>query len=253
MLVLGTSMSRNLTLLLITVLVLSSLFMVGSVFAQSAPAPSTPTFTLQFLGRNMNSSNMNNTYIQVTIDNQPLPAFIDNGKYSIYYSIRYNHSSQYFNILVGEAMPIDNSHSPDPTEASITEELQNVIPAQLNSPNTTYIIETAKNFNLYAGDQIDVQVKAIIGHNFTRWYPTYPITHYSFGIPRTDFDTEVFVDRPAITQDSESNWSDTQTLTIPTPSPESAISQEPVLILGIVAFVAVFVFGLVLLYRIKRK
>jgi hypothetical protein len=148
-------------------------------------------------------------------------------------------------------MPIDNSHSPDPTEASIAEELQAAIPAQLNSPNTTYTIETAKNFNLYAGDQIDVQVKAIIGHNFTRWYPTYPISHYSFGIPRYDYDTEVFVDVQSITQDSESNWSDTQTLTIP--SPESAISQEPVLILGIVAFVAVLAFGLVLLYRIRSK
>ena len=246
-------MSRCATLMLITVLTFSSLFMAGSVFAQSVPAPSTPTFTLKFLGRYMNNNNINNSYIQVTINNQLLPANLDYGKYSIYYSIRFKpHSSQYFG-QVGILMPINNSLSPNPTEASITDELQNAIPAQSNSPYTTYVIVTSTNFNPNADDQIDVQVKAIIGHNFTRWYPTYPITHYSFGIPRTDFDTEVFVDRPAITQDSESNWSDTQTLTIPTPSPESAISQEPVLILGIVAFVAVFVFGLVLLYRIKRK
>jgi hypothetical protein len=148
-------------------------------------------------------------------------------------------------------VPIDNSHSPDPSEVWVKWELQNAIPAQLNSPNTTYTIETAKNFNLYAGDQIDVQVKAIIGHNFTRWCQTYPITYSSFGIPRTDFDTVVFVDRPAITQDSISHWSDTQTLTIPSPEPIN--SPEPVLILAVGAFVAVFAFGLVLLYRIKTN
>jgi hypothetical protein len=63
----------------------------------------------------------------------------------------------------------------------------------------------------------------------------------------------VLVDVPSITQDSESNWSETQTLTIPTPSPEPTTSLEPALILGVVAIVAVFAFGLVLLYRIKRE
>jgi hypothetical protein len=228
------------------------LVMVGSVFAQSVPAPSTPTFTLKFLGRNMNSSDMNNSHIRVIINNQLLPENLDPGKYSIYYSIRYNHSSQYFNRLVGESMTIDNSLSPDPTEASITSRLQNPIPARPNSYTTTYTIETARNFNLYAGDQLDVQVKAIIGHNFTRWYQTYAIDHYWAGIPRYDYDTKVLYSYPDVTQDSESNWSETQTLTIPTPSPEPA-PPEPALILGIVAIVAVFAFGLVLLHRIKRK
>jgi hypothetical protein len=245
-------MSRSLALLLITILVLSGLVMVGSVFAQSVPAPSTPTFTLKFLGRNMNSSDMNNSHIRVIINNQLLPENLDPGKYSIYYSIRYNHSSQYFNRLVGESMTIDNSLSPDPTEASITSRLQNPIPARPNSYTTTYTIETARNFNLYAGDQLDVQVKAIIGHNFTRWYQTYAIDHYWAGIPRYDYDTKVLYSYPDVTQDSESNWSETQTLTIPTPSPEPA-PPEPALILGIVAIVAVFAFGLVLLHRIKRK
>ncbi len=239
-------MSKSGTLMLIALLVLSSLVMVGSVCAQSVPAPSTPTFTLKFLGRNMNSSNMNNSHIQVTINNPPLPANLDKNKYSIYYRIRYNHSSHYINRQVGGLNEIDNSLSPDPTEASITWELHHAIPAQSNSPNTTYIIETDKNFNLYAGDQIDVQVKAIIGHNFTHWYQGYELYRSFFGVLRTDFDNPVLASVQSITQDSESNWSETQTLTIPTPL-------EPASILGIVAFAAVFAFGLVLLYRIKRK
>jgi hypothetical protein len=248
-------LSKLTTLLLIAVLVLSSLVMVGSVFAQSVPAPSTPTFTLKFLGRYIDGL-ANNSHIRVTIDNQLLPANLDNDKYSIYYSIRFKpHSSPYFNRLVGDLMSIDNSLSPDPTEAAITEELYNAIPAQSNSSKTTYTIVISKNFNPDADDQIDVQVKAIIGHNFTRWVQHYAIDHYYAGIPRYN-DTKVLFSYPDVTQDSESNWSDTQTVTIEeiqTPSPEPAISQEPALILGIVAFVAVFVFGLVLLYRIKRK
>ena len=255
-------MSRCATLMLITVLTFSSLFMAGSVFAQSVPAPSTPTFTLKFLGRYMNNNNINNSYIQVTINNQLLPANPDYGKYGIYYSIRFKpHSSQYFG-QVGILMPINNSLSPNPTEASITDELQNAIPAQSNSPYTTYVIVTSTNFNPNADDQIDVQVKAIIGHNFTLWVQTYAIDHYYAGIPRYN-DTKVLVAVPSITQDSDSNWSETQTVTIPeiqTPSPEPAASPEPALVLSIVAlvlsiaaFVAALVLGLVLLYRIKRK
>ena len=152
-------------------------------------------------------------------------------------------------------MTIDNSLSPDPTEAQITEELYNAIPAQSNSSKTTYTLVISENFNPDADNQIDVQVKAIIGHNFTRWVQHYAIDHYWAGIPRYN-DTKVLYSYPDVTQDSESNWSETQTVTIEeiqTPSPKPAISQESALILAVIAFVAVFVFGLVLLYRIKRK
>lgn len=249
-------MSKPATLLLIAILAVSSLVMVETAFAQSAPPPSTPTFTLKYLGRYMDGF-ANNSHIRVTIDNQLLPANLDNGKYSIYYSIRFKpHSSQHFYGPFGDLMTIDNSLSPDPSEASITEELQNAIPAQSNSSKTTYTLVISENFNPDADDLIDVQIKAIIGHNFTRWYHTYAIDHYWAGIPRYNYDEKVLVSVPSITQDSESNWSDTQTVSIEeiqTPSPEPAISQEPAFILAIVAFVAVFVFGLVLLYRIKKK
>ena len=55
-----------------------------------------------------------------------------------------------------------------------------------------------------------------------------------------------------------SDWSETQTLTIeevptPSPSPEPAPFIESPLIFGVIAILAVVAFGLVLLYRIKRK
>ena len=202
----------------------------------------------------MDSDIANNSHIRVTIDNQLLPANLDNGKYSIYYSIRFKpHSSQYFNV-VGDLMPIDNSLSPDPSEASITEELQHAIPAKSNSSKTTYTIVISKNSNPNADTQIDVQVKAIIGHNFTHWYQTYAIHHYWAGIPRYDYDEKVLVSVQLITQDSESNWSDTQTVTISeiqTPSPEPTTSLEPALIFGVATIVLLFAFGLV--HLIKRK
>ena len=63
---------------------------------------------------------------------------------------------------------------------------------------------------------------------------------------------------PYVFEGESSGWSETQTLTIgeiptPSPSPEPAPSLEPILILGVIALMAVFAFGLVLLYRIKRK
>jgi hypothetical protein len=190
-------MSKALVLMLFTLLALSSIVIIGSAFAQSVLAPSTPTFTLKFLGQYMN-----NTRIRVTIDNQPLPANIDDGKYSIYYDVRFKpRFSKYFS-QVAILMPIDNSLSPDPTEAAITEQLEKAIPAQSNSSYTTYTIVT-RDFNpdvVYnAGDQIDVQVKAMIGHNFTRWYQGFIVT-----IPGGYQDLGP-VSYTSVTQDSESN------------------------------------------------
>jgi len=152
-------------------------------------------------------------------------------------------------------MTIDNSLSPDPTEASITEELQNAIPAQSNSSKTTYTIINSENFNPDADDQIDVQVKAIIGHNFTRWYQTYAIDHYWAGIPRYN-DTKVLSSYQDVTQDSESNWSETQTVTIPqsTPSPSpnppiiSLSTNTIITIIGIIAILSLTMVIALLLY-----
>ena len=198
----------------------------------------------------------NNSHVRVTIDNQLLPANLDDGKYSIYYSIQFKpHSSPNFYGPFGDLMSVDNLLSPDPTEAAITEELQNAIPAQSNSSKTTYTLVISENFNPNADDQIDVQVKAIIGHNFTRWVQHYAIDHYYAGIPRYN-DTKVLFSYQDVTQDSESNWSETQTVTIPqsTPSPSpnppliSLSTNTIIAIIGIIAILSLAMVIALLLY-----
>ena len=100
-----------------------------------------------------------------------------------------------------------------------------------SSPRDIYSLE------IPMGATVDFQVEAMIGGIYSQgiW----------FGAGDA-FEGEV------------SGWSETQTLTItefqtPSPSPEPTSSLEPALILGVFAILAVFVFGLVLLYRIKRK
>ena len=66
-------------LLLITVLILSSLTIVGSAFAQSISKPSVPDFTAKAFA----------TTIEVTVKNQPLTSY-ENGSYpSLYYGFRF--------------------------------------------------------------------------------------------------------------------------------------------------------------------
>jgi hypothetical protein len=85
-----------------------------------------------------------------------------------------------------------------------------VTPKQSDGQYTTFPIDA--NF-LKEGDQIDFQVKAVIGHTFNLWQYEYVIDHYFAGIPRYG-DEKVLVAIPSITQDSEGNWGAIQTLTI---------------------------------------
>jgi hypothetical protein len=73
------SMSKLAGLLLIAVLILSSLPIVGSAFAQSVSEPSVPDFTVKAV----------DTTIEITIKNQPLTSY-ENGSYpSLYYGFRF--------------------------------------------------------------------------------------------------------------------------------------------------------------------
>jgi len=74
-----TSVNKLAGQLLIAVILLSSLTIVGSAFAQSIPEPSVPDFTAKAVA---------NT-IEVTIKNQPLTPY-ENGSYpSLYYMFRF--------------------------------------------------------------------------------------------------------------------------------------------------------------------
>ena len=231
-------MRKALTLLLTAVLVLYSLVMVGCAFAQSVPKPSVPEFTVelvehsydvppvygidQFTGENVTiqeGAHYQWNTLNFTIRNQQVPS-----DYNLYYNIRYKgqYTDDWTELFYG-----DRYMRRDEGEYSSKEFL---VSGSHPSPSDIYGLE------IPMGATVEFQVEAMIGGIYSQgiWF--------SAG---DAFEGEV------------SGWSETQTLTIeevppPTPSPE-ATPIEPALILGVIGIVAVFVFGLVLLYRIKRK
>jgi hypothetical protein len=210
-------MSKRPALLLIAILAVSSHIIVESVFAQSITKPSVPEFTV--------ASGAQNETIIITIKNQPFTSYTDSDGdvVRLYYTVRAERNFEEYT----EVHPASDS-----AYTTIITSLQTYPLAEIWS-------------NSSSGEELDFQLSLNAKIGKVSWY-------FGEAGMRSYFEGEV------------SGWSETQTLTlklipIPSPSPEStpspepAISQETALILGIVAFVAVFVFGLVLLYRIKRK
>jgi hypothetical protein len=259
-------MSKLATLLLIAVLVLSSLVMVGSVFAESIPKPSVPEFTLKFVdnsydvpptyevnpytGENVMTEegySAENKSIVITIKNQPFTHYYDNGTpIGLFYDVRFKGSFQEY---WRQAYEAPNSFTPK----------------YLNDdslPEYTEISFPLENF-AFAGEipksgEVNFQVQALIGYR----------TYYR--------ESWYFMDAYDVTFTGESSgWSNTQTITIgeeqtPTPEPTSTPVatpeltstpyQEPqqieqdLIIIGMAIAVAVVGAGLgLLVYLIKRK
>jgi hypothetical protein len=257
-------MSKRVALLFIAVLAVSSLVMVGSVFAQSISKPSVPEFTLWYADHSYDvaattTSTVNpynnqtttttvpgyhveNMTIDLTIKNQPIPPSIEGNKSYLLFYVR----------LKG--------HYGD--EWIYPHTAINAYPVQSNSDYTNISFPTdheaktlyGKNIDyLQVGDEIDFQVKAILayGYNFSLC-AVYPVYSYDYvGV-------------------TSSGWSDTQTITIPEsqtppPSPETTpistpppynelLSPEQEVILGVTITAAVLGAGLGLIfYLIKRK
>jgi len=242
-------MSKTLALMLFTLLVLSSLVIVGSAFAQSITKPSVPEFTVELVDHSYvvpettsidpytgeevihPSYTVENKTIDITIKKQPSVAGLS-------YNVR---AKGHFEEKWTELFYYDESGGSD-------------LPTQSTSGDTVISISQKG----YPDEGVvDFQVEAVI---VTRHllYPDYPSLSW---LARWTYET--------------SGWSSTQTLTLgenqtpspeptstptPTASPEPTTSIEPALVLSIaalvlsmVAFATVLVFGLVLLYRIKRK
>jgi len=239
-------MSRSLALLLITVLVLSSLVMVGSVFAQSIPKPSVPEFTVNYVdhsyyvpptygtapytGDNITIQGgytVDNRSIEFTIKNQPFTPYNDaNGNLiSLYYHV---HAKGHYEKEWGTPYKYINSSDSEYTIASYT----------MGEHSINKIL-----MEITIGDTLDFQVEAQVGY-YTRVYTSLYQSYYNF--------TGV-----------SSGWSETQTLTIgesqtPTPSPATTPSPLPspyeIPIIGVAFIVIVFAAGLgLLIYLIKRK
>ena len=233
-------MSRSIVLLLITVLVLSSLVMVETVFAQSIPKPSVPEFTLELIGppffKNTTYSldpstgqvvaeiGYTNPYsvLKIDVKNQPFDSSYGN----LYYNVRVkNHSVTDDWVEVYQAW--------------------NFYPQQSNYSDYTNVgfsIEGYSSRVALAGCQVDIQVEAMLG-TIGRVSTSPPIGGYGF-IGET------------------SGWSETQTISIPantplqpTPVPhEVPQPTELEVILGAVITAIVIGAGLgLLVYLIKRK
>jgi len=265
-------MSKPATLLLIAVLVLSSLVMVGCVFAQSIPTPSVPEFTVEFFDNSYDvpptygvdpysgenvvveaGYHVENKSVEVSIENQPFTNYEDysGNNIMLYYDVGWKgHFEDYWKSFNS------TNYMYLVSSASLMADGVLVYP---NSPVTVVSFGFRGNNGSDAyrnrleevsvGDQIDFQVKALIGY-YTKVYDT-PVVgvpgsqnpyHYEFA-------------------GEESGWSSIQTLTIgesqTPPEPTATPYNEPVgqeVILGVTVTVAVLAAGLgLLVYLVKRK
>jgi hypothetical protein len=232
---------------------LSSLVMVGSVFAQSIPTPSVPEFSLRFVdasydvpttytiddytGQNITHPgyHVENRTIEVRIKNQPFTSYESNGQIiNCYLNVRIKGSyAENWTTIYGPGLGYLTQSKSDYTQVSYS------------------LDEYEYPFwdNLNEGGTVDFQVEALIGS-----------VHRDASIPWA----------PWVFEGEVSGWSNTQTITIesqtPTPpepttptSPTPLPSEQPQqlgqdVILGVAVTVAVLAVGLgLLLYRIKRK
>jgi hypothetical protein len=198
------NIGKEISLLLVVILAVSSLMMVESAFAQSIPKPSVPEFTVKyadysydipastsidpFTGKTVTNpaQHIENKTIQLTIKNQTI-----NGPNSLYYKIRMkgHFSQEWSNISSIQANP--------------------------NSEYTVLLYSTSRegtldfsrlNFNASSGGVLDIQVQAQI------W--TWVQSEGLFG----SWNQRIT---------AESDWSGTQTITIPEGSDSTSASPNP--------------------------
>jgi hypothetical protein len=196
-------MSKLATLLLITVLTVSSLVMVGSVFAQSTTRPSMPEFTLRYVDYSYDippvygvdeytgetvierhGEHVDKRTVEIKITNQPFTPYTDEEDHAInvYYNVQYK--GQYgedWYTLYG-----DNVHF----------KIQDYN-SQYTIINYTYAIN---RHELPQSGKMDFRVQASIGYESASRNPStgWMDPYYWYNIVG-----------------KESNWSDIQTISIP--------------------------------------
>ncbi len=134
----------------------------------------------------------------------------------------------------------------------------------LSRSNSEYtVLSIPAVYPFVGGAEVDFQLEALFWHNVEVWIPDHP------GVAGTE---ELGHYETRLALHSTSGWSSTQTLAIPEspiPTPESTPTSSPEItptpygkpletenfgpILVVTAFGSLFAFGLVILYRIKRK
>jgi hypothetical protein len=196
-------MKTNRIIALLTIFFLSSSIMLMTFpFDVRAATPSAPEFTVAYVDHSYNvpithwtttdpytgnqithssgGEHVDNRTIDVTIKNQPFKPYIDtsNNTVYLYYNIR---SKGHYEKWNGDSDL--GSHSQTGVQATTS--------------TSTVVSFNIQNWNVPQGGQIDFQVKAVIGY-----------TYYNSQSCGTEFQNIV----------GDSGWSNTQTITIGTPS-----------------------------------
>jgi hypothetical protein len=227
-------MSKYLAIFLVVILAVSYLLMVKPIKAQTIPKPSVPQFNLKYM------DNIDNQSIKVIIHDQ-LPAKYAVGESIVYlyYNLQWkNHSENTWHIYSPNYYYIQDNLRDKLVLATnaiaINYAVSNNSIDRVPLPTiVTYVLGHSYNYrfmdNFSAGQRIDFQVKAFFGN-----YPE-AASHYG--------GTYMFLG-------SESDWSPTQTITIPTSTnPSPTIPEFPITLSLIVVLVAVSI----LLVIGKRK
>ena len=246
--------------MLFALLALSSLVMVGYALAQSIARPSIPEFTLKLVAHPYDVPEKTTTTIDeytgkettttqpgYHVENKSIEIIIKNqycsSSYYLFYNVRHKgHYGEYWT----EPFSYDSSAFNSGNLLS-----------QSSSEYTVLSIPAVYPF--IDGVEVDFQLEALLWHNIEVWISDHP------GVAGAE---ELGHYETRLALHSTSGWSSTQTLTIeefqtpspePTPTPTQTPYEESLQtekfgpISVVIAFGAVFTFGLVLLYRIKRK
>ncbi len=243
--------SKTFALFLTLIVTMSCLTvpMVKPASAQSVPEPSVPEFTLKFVDKSYDtpstttsttnpnndkttsttipSQHVQNYTIELVITNQAFPTTINGNTSDLHYNVR---TKSHF-----------EENWKDPSHADSWKDLYHFydsgiynVPASDSQYTVAYFPANGYNF----GDEIDFQVKAILGY----YYAYFPDP--SIPIPSTDFIS------------AESEWSPTQTFTMPVKSPTPSSQPSNTLILSfaiIVAVAVIVIITVLLLHRRHRK
>jgi hypothetical protein len=258
--------SNRVALLLIGMLAVSTLVMIESAFAQSIPKPSVPEFTLKLVDNSYDVPPIPPTSPTYTkdpysgkqiilspgssgvpgyhVENKTIELWIKNQQYS------YSNGSAVFHVYFDVRTKGhfgENWTELNPTVYLPTMRFNinfNGAPAPyLNSnpiqSNSDYTI-LSFNGNYAAGDQVDFQAKAMIGHESQYYAGKYYGGNFIFD--------DYFLQGTAF--DVGSDWSPTQTITIPASAASSPFQLDA--IIGTVAAIVVIGAGL-LVYWKKRN
>lgn len=231
-------MRKAVVLIAIFTLMFSIIFTADSVNAQSIPEPSEPEITLNFLHSDYlktNSTNgttqrCDNNTIIITIKNQAYVFSNPGITYQIFYNIRIkNHQAQEWQWI--ELYPIGTYYQEEFT-SYLQEHLASIrdnTPKQSSSeytiiPLTYYnppLDSEGISFPINFNSSIDIQIKALVGHNIQGWVADILQSPVLGGHFKT-----------VTALDETSNWSNTQTLTIPEkenyPTPTPTIPEYPI-------------------------